>query len=360
MSDTRRTLRVLAPDTLLPEAMALLSAAIDDEGPAIMICDPASAPELVAVPASTALVILTSGSTGAAHSVALSGAALRASARATHHYLGAEAGQHWSLRLPLTHIAGVMVLIRSIELGTVPRQSDTYADFQSVVPTHLHRALAGDDSLMNALQRARAVIVGGAPLDPELRANAIAHGINVITTYGMTETSGGCVYDGEPLAEVKIRINEDSRIELGGPMLATGYLGDDRADAFHDGWFLTNDLGEIDEQNHLRVLGRADDIVITGGEKVSLTELERIIRTHPSVMDVLCAATPDAEWGVRIKAAVVTTSPLTLAELRDFVGERLGRYAAPRAMVILAEIPLRGIGKPDRGAIASLEPYEEI
>ncbi len=339
--------------------MALLRAAIDDEGPAITICDPALAPALVAVPASTALVIWTSGSTGTPRSVALSGAALRASARATHHYLAAEVGQHWSLRLPLTHIAGVMVLIRSIELGTVPRQGDMYADFQSIVPTHLHRALSGDDSLLRALQGARAAIVGGAPLDPELRANAIAHGINVIATYGMTETSGGCVYDGEPLAGVRIRVNEDSRIELGGPMLATGYL-DGHSAVFRDGWFLTNDLGEIDEQNHLRVLGRADDIVITGGEKVSLTELERIIRTHPSVMDVLCAATPDAEWGVRIQAAVVTTSPLTLAELRDFVGERLGRYAAPRAMVILTEIPLRGIGKPDRGAIASLKPDEEI
>jgi len=350
----------VAPDTALPEIMTLLRAAIDSAGPAITICDPASAPTFADVPPQAALVIQTSGSTGTPRSVALSGAALRASAMATHRYLGAAAGQHWSLRLPLTHIAGVMVLIRSIELGTTPRLGDERADFQSVVPTHLHRALSGDDPLMLALQSARAVIVGGARLDAELRAKALAHGINVITTYGMTETSGGCVYDGEPLAGVRVRINQDSRIELGGPMLASGYLGEDGSAAFRDGWFITSDLGEIDEHSHLRVLGRADDIVITGGEKVSLVELERTIRTHPSVADVLCAATVDAEWGERIQAAVVTTSPLTLAELRDFVGERLGRYAAPRAMVVLTEIPLRGIGKPDRGAIASIKPDEEI
>lgn len=336
-----------------------------------MICSPSEpAPELNAPPG-IALVVATSGSTGDPKFVALSGSALLASARATHQYLGAKIGQRWSLRLPITHVAGAMVLVRSLELETVPTingnrdPSDFDApDFEAIVPTQLHRATTGDQELLQVLQAARAVLVGGANLPEDLLAKARAFGINVITTYGMSETAGGCVYNDEPLPGVQVRIDKESRIELAGPMLASGYLKSDgsfeKSEAFHGGWFTTSDLGEMTNDNRLRVLGRADDVVITGGLKVSLNEVERVIRTYPGVSDALCAATPDDEWGERILVGIVADSPISLMEIRNFVGTRIGRFAAPRAMVRLDQIPLRGIGKPDRVALSAMQSDEEI
>lgn len=322
-------------------------------------------PELSAPP-EIALVVATSGSTGRPRNVALTGAALLSSAKATHRYLKAEKGQHWSLRLPLTHIAGAMVLVRSLELGTTPIVDGTSesSDFESIVPTQLHRAISRDEELSRALQSARAVIVGGANLSKDLFTRAIELGINVVTTYGMSESAGGCVYNNEPLPGVEIRLNEESKIELKGPMLAAGYLSTDgsieNSPAFHDGWFTTTDLGEITPENWLRVLGRTDDIVITGGVKVSLSEVERVISTHPKISAALCAVTSDEEWGQRIIVGIVANSPISLAEIRDYVGTRIGRNAAPRAIVKLQEIPLRGIGKPDRDVLSAMQCDEEM
>lgn len=371
MSQRSRPVTAISSQAPLPEILASLSQALDSTGPPITICSPAlPTPELNAPP-ETALVVATSGSTGTPRNVALTGAALRASARATHQYLGAKKGQHWALRLPLTHIAGAMVLVRSLELGTTPTvptvpiiDPDFETDFESIVPTQLHRALTRDQELSRALQSARAVIVGGASLSDDLFASAHALGINVITTYGMSETAGGCIYNDEPLPSVQIRLNNESRIELNGPMLASGYLSPDglleKSMAFHGGWFTTTDLGEITLDNRLHVLGRIDDVVITGGMKVSLSELERVIRAHPKISDALCVGAPDAEWGQRILVGVVAKSPISLAELRDFVGVQIGKFAAPRAIVRLDEIPLRGIGKPDRDALTTMRTDEEI
>ena len=259
-----------------------------------------------------------------------------------------------------------MVLVRSLELGTTPIVDGTSesSDFESIVPTQLHRAISRDEELSRALQSARAVIVGGANLSKDLFTRAIELGINVVTTYGMSESAGGCVYNNEPLPGVEIRLNEESKIELKGPMLAAGYLSTDgsieNSPAFHDGWFTTTDLGEITPENWLRVLGRTDDIVITGGVKVSLSEVERVISTHPKISAALCAVTSDEEWGQRIIVGIVANSPISLAEIRDYVGTRIGRNAAPRAIVKLQEIPLRGIGKPDRDVLSAMQCDEEM
>lgn len=366
MSKHSGPVSVISSGAPLAEIMAALALALDSAGPAIMIASPARPTLALTAPGEIALVVATSGSTGNPKHVALTGAALRASARATHQYLGAVAGQRWSLRLPLDHIAGAMVLVRSLELGTTPtvEGTATASDYESIVPTQLHRATTGDDELLQSLQSARAVLVGGARLSEDLLEKARELGINVVTTYGMSETSGGCVYNREPLPGVQIRIDAQSRIELAGPMLATGYLRPDgtieETSAFHGGWFTTTDLGEVTDGGRLKVLGRIDDVVITGGEKVSLSEVERIVRTYPGVTDALCAATPDIEWGERIKVGIVSTAPITLAEIRDHVGSRIGRFASPRAIVRLSEIPLRGIGKPDRGALSTMLSDEEM
>lgn len=365
MSQLSRPVTAISSQAPLPEILAALNGALDSTGPPITICSPTLPPPELSAPPETALVVATSGSTGAPRNVALTSAALRASARATHQYLGAKKGQHWSIRLPLTHIAGAMVLVRSLELATTPIVGgDFQTDFESIVPTQLQRALTRDPELCRTLQSARAVIVGGASLSDDLFATAHALGINVITTYGMSETAGGCIYDNEPLPGVQIRLNDESRIEVSGPMLASGYLNPDglleKSMAFHDGWFTTTDLGKITPDNRLHVLGRIDDIVITGGMKVSLSEVERIIRTHPEISDALCTGIPDDEWGQRILVGVVARSPISLAELRDFVGVQTGRFAAPRAIVRLDEIPLRGIGKPDRAALAAMLADEEM
>lgn len=354
----------------LGEIMKALDRALNSDGPAITIVAPElPAPELNA-PSGIALVVSTSGSTGDPRNVALSAAALRASARATHEFLGANDGDRWSLRLPLTHIAGAMVLVRSLDLGSIPISQGVAGGpfeasyFDAIVPTQLHRATTRDLELRKSLQSARAVLVGGAAISEELLVASRKLGINVITTYGMSETAGGCVYNNQPLRGVKIRLDADSRIEISGPMLASGYLGNDgqlaQTDAFQDGWFTTTDLGEMAPINQLRVLGRSDDVIVTGGMKVSLTRVESIIRTIPGVTDVLCAVAPDDEWGQRIVAGIAGDSAIRLIELRDYVGQRIGRFAAPRAIVRLKEIPIRGIGKPDRGALSTMRTDEEM
>jgi len=366
VSKSVRPVSAISSGAPVTQILAALDRALNYEGPAITICSPdAPFPELFAPP-EIALVVVTSGSTGNPRRVALTGAALRASARATHRFLGAEKGQRWVLRLPLTHIAGAMVLVRSLELESVPLvdESPESPYFESIVPTQIHRAITRDATLLKSLQKAKAVLVGGAPLSEELMNKSKALGINVITTYGMSETAGGCFYNNEPLQGVKVRINRESRIEIAGPMLASGYLGDigllEPSESFQDGWFKTTDLGHLDADTKLQILGRSDDVIVTGGMKVSLFEVEEIIRAYPGVADVLCSARPDEEWGQRIIAGIVADSRLPLADLRDFVGTKIGRYAAPRAIVWLQAIPMRGIGKPDRGALATMEPDEEI
>jgi O-succinylbenzoic acid--CoA ligase len=307
------------------------------------------------------LVVVTSGSTGAGRAVLLSSAALRASAEATHERLGGPGS--WLLALPVSAIAGLQVLCRSIVAGTAatvlaPREPLAAAvarmpagrRYTALVPTQLRRFL---DTEPDALRAFDAVLVGGAATDPGLLARAHGDGVAVVTTYGMTETAGGCAYDGEPLPGVRVRVTDDG-IELAGPTLALGYRLDPAATAasFVDGWFRTRDAGSLDD-GRLTVHGRLDDVVISGGVNVAPTAVEAALREHPDVADAVVFGRPDPEWGQRVVAAVVAAAGATpsLEVLRPWVAERLGAPAAPRALRVVAAFPLLHTGKPDRRAL---------
>lgn len=307
----------------------------------------------------TALVVPTSGTTGAAKGVVLSHDNLIASAVATAARLGdpgASGPDRWLCCVPPSHIAGLMVLVRSKLAGTVPIMHprfdpeaiarDREATLVSVVPTMLRRLLdAGVD-----LQRFRWMLLGGGAIPDALVAEAIRAGARIVTTYGMTETCGGVVYDGAPLAGVRVAIGEDGEIRLAGPMIMQGYRlrPDDTAAALAGGWFHTADAGEVDPLGRLRVLGRRDDLIITGGEKVAPAEVEAVLLQHPGVADAGVVGRPDPEWGQAVAAVVVPapgTRP-TLPELRSFVAERLAGYKAPRYLVLAEELPRGPTGKP--------------
>jgi O-succinylbenzoic acid--CoA ligase len=286
------------------------------------------------------LVIATSGSTGEPKRVVLSRAAMRASADATHARLGGPG--HWELNLPPTYVAGVQVLFRTIRAGEGATRR-----YVSLVPTQLVRMRTD----WEALTGYDAVLVGGGPLDPQVRADAERAGVPVVQTYGMSETCGGCVYDGVPLDGVEVRIDGDD-VLLRGPMLFDGYEGDPRrtAAAFRDGWLVTNDLGHWAEDGRLRIDGRVDDVVISGGVKVPAQAVATMLRAGLPEAGVEVVGVPDAEWGERV-VAVVTTDAVTLDSLRDLVEPRAW---APRQLVVVPEIPLLPNGKPDLVAMRSL------
>jgi o-succinylbenzoate---CoA ligase len=291
------------------------------------------------------LMIETSGSTGRPKRVQLSRAAMRASADGTHERLGGP-GQ-WELDLPPTYVAGVQVLYRSIRAGTAAARS-----YVSLVPTQLVRVLASDDRVAE-LSRYDAVLVGGGPLRREVRAEAERRGIRVVQTYGMSETCGGCVYDGVPLDGVEVRIDEGGQVLLRGPVLFDGYEGEpDRTTAaFRDGWLLTHDLGHWAEDGRLCIDGRADDVIITGGVKVPAQSVAAMIHAGVDGRDVEVVGVPDPEWGERVVAVVSATSTISLDDVRDLVEPR---EWAPRRLVVVETLPLLPNGKPDRAAIREL------
>ncbi|KAB2339461.1 AMP-binding protein [Actinomadura rudentiformis] len=306
----------------------------------------------------TAVLIATSGSTGTPKIVELRAAALLASAAATFDRIGAGPGDRWLCCLPTSHIAGVQVLVRSLAAGTEPVIQPRFdvtavagADVAhlSVVPTQLRRLLdAGVD-----LSKFRSILLGGAAAPPDLLDAARERGARVFTTYGMSETSGGCVYDGVPLEGVRTGIGADGRIRLAGPVLFSGYrLRPQLTSAVRDGdWFVTQDLGVI-EDGLLRVRGRADDVIVTGGEKVVAGEVAAALSRHPQVADVAVVGRPDPEWGHRVTAVVVPAGEAPdLDALRGWIREVMPAYAAPRELELVGEIPLLPSGKPDLEAL---------
>lgn len=359
-----------------PDAVGVLVDALHsalEGGPAVLPVGPGLTPpsDLPTPPPGTAVVIGTSGSTGEPKLVGLSAAALRASAEATANRLGGTAA--WLLALPAEHVAGVQVIVRAVLAGADPVVQDLRAGFgpdafaaataqlpdgrrhTSLVPTQLLRLL-DDDAGLAALRSYAAVLVGGAALDPTLGERARAAGVHVVTTYGMSETAGGCVYDGVPLDGVLLDIDAGGRIRLGGPTLATGYLGRPADTAFADGRFHTGDLGRI-RDGRLEVLGRADDVIITGGANVAPAAVERVLAAQPGVRAACVVGVADPEWG-QIVAAAVVRGPGSPADwtgpLRSAVRAELGRDAVPRRWHELDALPVRGIGKPDRTAVARL------
>jgi O-succinylbenzoic acid--CoA ligase len=374
--------------------LELLAGALDGTGPAILPLDPDLPPERLAAildtfaPAAvhtaggviqrpgaqpagpdTAVVIATSGSTGQPKGVELSAAALRHSARATLDRVGASPGQRWLLCLPATHVAGVQVLVRSLVAGTdpvvVPRaDADVLAGsgcaHVSIVPTQLRRLLDADPDAGWA-RGFTSVLLGGAAAPAALVGTARAAGVPVLTTYGMSETCGGCVYDGRPLDGVTVATGDaaggsasedQDRIRITGPVLFSGYRGrpDLTAAAMDGAWFVTSDLGALAPDGRLTVRGRADDVIITGGEKVVAGEVASLLETCPGVREAAVVGRPDPEWGERVTAVIVPDNPAqppTLDLLCRHVRERLPRYALPRELVLRGTLPMLPSGKPD-------------
>jgi o-succinylbenzoate---CoA ligase len=373
-----------------PRLLELLAAALDGSGPAILPLDaglpPARLAELLgtlapdtvedpdgattarsadqkAVAEGTAVVIATSGSTGPPKGVELSAAALLHSARASLGRIGARPGERWLCCLPVTHVAGIQVLVRSLVSGTDPVLADR-ADPRTVaasgcahvslVPTQLRRLLASEsrqdyiptNSGTSALNGFSSVLLGGAAAPGGLLEAARAARVPVVTTYGMTETCGGCVYDGVPLDGVRVKVGEDGRIRIGGPVLFTRYRG---GQAPGD-WCVTGDLGRLDASGRLVVRGRADDVINTGGHKVVPGEVAAALAGCPGVREVAVVGQYDPEWGERVIAVVVPSDPSdppALELLRLHVRERLPRYAAPSRVVMVDAVPMLPNGKHD-------------
>jgi O-succinylbenzoic acid--CoA ligase len=318
------------------------------------------------VPAEVAVVIATSGSTGPPKGTQLPAAALLASARASLRRMGARPGQRWLCCLPASHVAGIQVLVRSLVAGAEPVllpghavTSGTVAasncSYTSLVPTQLRR-LTEEGAGLGGLE---AILLGGSAAPPGLLDAARAAGGRVITTYGMSETCGGCVYDGRPLDGVEVAVRGDGRIRIRGPVLFSGYRlrPDLTAAALEDGWFVTSDLGAVAGDGRLTVRGRADGMIISGGENVAADEVAAALAGCPGVREAAVVGSPDPEWGELVTAVIVAQDPARppeLAELRDAVRAVLPAAAAPRALVLVPALPMLASGKPDRVAMTEL------
>lgn len=340
------------------------------------------------MPASTDVILETSGSTtGEPRLVGLSFGAMVASARATHEFLGGPG--RWIVALPVHHVAGLQTLVRSCVAEASPiiadmssgfdalaleRAARTAADdpnlrgYLSLVPKQLSDALEVGGELVTQLARLDAVLIGGSALSPALLDRAREAGIHVVTTYGMTETGGGCVYDGQPLPGVKIRV-KDGRVQIAGPMLMDAYL-DERYTHFveEDGerWLATADAAEFD--GRLTVLGRADDVIISGSVNIAPTRVLAALEKMDGVREASVVALPDDTWGQVVAAAIVAPEVFekmkegdaeeVLAafaqKVREQVGAELGRDHAPRVIAVVEELPRTTLGKVDRSGTARL------
>ena len=381
-----------------------------------------------------ALVVGTSGSTGTPKRTALTARALAASAAATERFFGSnsDAASQWLLALPAHYIAGAQVLARSVLAGTAPviarsvtepvhfspevflqavERMSSARRFISLVPTQLHKLLESADTnphlgaeIHEALGSFTGILLGGAPASADLLAAATALGLNTVTTYGSAETAGGCVYSGSVLPGVRVELVPEEglpavpdtggkpaqvgRIWISGAHLASGYIGDAARTAEHffsaaDGtrWYRTDDYGLLSpaaapnsnkncSEQRLQVLGRSDDVLISGGVKISARAVATVLEEHPAVREACVVGLPDARWGTAIAAAVTlvpsagaavapTENRPALNEelcalLRARCTEKLGAPAAPKQLSILPDFPLTSTGKPDRAEIYSI------
>ncbi|MEU0530306.1 o-succinylbenzoate--CoA ligase [Amycolatopsis tolypomycina] len=355
-----------------PTALTTLQDAVAaalDGGPAVLpFTDPAlrdaMAPDEPAEPG-TAVVIATSGSTGAPKGVLLSARALTASAEATHARLGGPG--HWLLATPAQYIGGLQVLVRSLLAGTTPvllpgsgfRPDDFAAAaatlggsprYTALVPTQLVRLLDDGGAGLAAAKTFDAIVVGAAATSPALRERAADARVRIVPAYGMSETASGCVYDGVPLDGVRVDVGGD-RIRIAGDVLAHGYRlrPDLTAESFSDGWFTTSDRGVRHADGRIEVLGRADDMINTGGVKVSATAIERCLCAQPGVRDACVVGVPDPEWGEAVVALIVPEG--AHGDLRAAVRAALGPASTPKRVEFTGALPLRGPGKIDRAAV---------
>ncbi|MGF6824034.1 O-succinylbenzoic acid--CoA ligase [Microbacterium sp. ZKA21] len=353
-----------------------------DGGPALGLGMLGEQPD--AVPDGTAVVIGTSGSTGIPKRVVLSGEALRAGAEATAERVGSG---RWLLALPGGYVAGLQVLVRSILAGTEPvvlsgafsplafaeatlrnlRTARDDALFTSLVPAQVASLLdaIGEPGVRAALQAYRAILVGGQALPEVLRERAADAGAPLVRTYGSTETSGGCVYDGIPLETVSVH-GVDGELRIAGPMLADGYLDDPvltgrmfERDEHGIRWYRTGDLGIV-ENGVVRVHGRADNVIVSGGINVSLDRVENVVRRIPGLTSAVVVGVEDDRWGEASVIVAVRGEALRRSEseqlehAREAVAAEIGKHARPARLVLVDELATLPSGKPDRDAIGSL------
>jgi o-succinylbenzoate---CoA ligase len=392
---SRRVVALDAGPGALPLWADALATALDGSGPALVplptgpeagrkLLTAALRPDDPDAPLESdqvALVVPTSGSTGVPKGAMLTAGALRASASATHARLAGPG--RWVLALPLTHIAGLMVVVRALEAGRLPWQVTGTGEFDpegfaattasaatqaatdglplytSLVPTQLRRLLDGSAVATRALAAYDAILVGAAATPAALLARADRAGARVVTTYGMSETCGGCVYDGRPLDGVGVHVDRAGRVVIEGPVLFSGYrLRPDLTAAALDGRgrLVTADCAQIDPDGRLRLLGRADDIIVTGGENVAPALVEDALATLPGVTSTVVVGVPDPQWGERVVALVVPRPGQTvrLADIRSALAGRLPRSALPQQVVLVGSLPVLGSGKPDRSAARAL------
>ena len=336
------------------------------------------------VRAGAAVVVTTSGSTGIPKSVILSRDALTAGALATADRIGDGA---WLLALPATYVAGMQVLVRSIVADREPAwlsgaftpqafsaaalmmvstdRGERVPTYTSLVPAQLSKLLdaaAHDSTVLTALRSFETILVGGQAIPAATLERAQHAGVRIVRTYGSTETSGGCVYDGVPLRGVAVRIT-DGEVRVAGPTLADGYLGDSaatQASFVHDDagvrWYRTGDAGII-EGDVLRVRGRIDNVIVSGGINVSLDRVERIVRTIPGLESAVVVGVPDERWGEASVVVVARGEALRrsestqLAEARIAVADEVGAHARPTRLVLVDDLATLPSGKPDRETI---------
>ena len=346
-TSSHREVRTLERTHTLAEYVSALEKALTTDGPALG-CGPVHS---TSVKSDISLLVATSGSTGTPKEIALSASALIASATASNNFLKATKGDTWSLLLPLTHIAGINVLVRSLQLETSPIDLRNFvgtypkADFTAIVPTQLFNALNENSDLLKHLQGAKAVLVGGASLSNGLREQGVAAGINIVTTYGMSETCGGCIYDGVALDGVAYEITADSRIKISGPVLADVKK--------ENGWFLTQDLGKVVD-GKLQVIGRSDDVIISGGENISLSAIEAELNKNFPAVQLAAFATTDSKWGQALHIAVESRDENFKSKLSDLLTKTFGSHAKPKSVILLDKLPQIGVGKVDRISLAKL------
>jgi O-succinylbenzoic acid--CoA ligase len=313
--------------------------------------------EGVAIDPAIHLVIATSGTSGHARLAELPAMAVEAAVMASADAIDARAEDRWLSCLPLAHIGGLLVLERHLLLGApitfrrrlarsvIARIGD--ARFTSLVPTQLTRLLdAGAD-----LGRFRAILVGGSGVDAEVANRVAGAGVRVVPTYGMTETCGGVVYAGRPLAGVEVRASRWGELLIRGPTLMRGYRLDPAAsvEVFEPGgWLRTADGGEVDDDGTVRVHGRLADVIVSGGEKIWPAEVEAALSSHPEVAAALVSGVADREWGERVVARVVPrrpAAPPTLESLRDHAAETIARHKLPREVIIVDRLDRTSLGK---------------
>lgn len=346
-----------APPAVRDELLARLRphAIVDAHGPR-ELDEPAPVDDDVA------LVVATSGAGGAAKLVELPAAAVDAATAASQQRLRARPGWRWLCCLPTHHIAGLQVLARAHAAATAPVVHDRFevaavaaaladVDATALVPTQLRRLLdAGAD-----WSRLQALLVGGGRIEADLAAEAAAAGAPVVATYGATETCGGCVYDGRPLDGMRVALDDDGGIHLRGAMLMRRYRGDPEATAaaLVDGWLATADRGRWTDDGRLEVLGRADDVIVTGGDNVAADAVAAALAAVDEIVEAAVAGEADPEWGERVVAWVVVGDHSDPGDdaLRAAVAERVGAHAAPKTIRRVAALPRTALGKVDRARL---------